>query len=71
MPTDPSDYARIALDIIAAIDAGDLRPGDRLPTHAQMAAQYETSTSTVKMALAYLDGAGRIRRRQGKGVYVA
>ncbi|MFI9639850.1 winged helix-turn-helix domain-containing protein [Micromonospora sp. NPDC051925] len=69
MPTTP-DYIRIADDIVAGVRARKLMPGDKLPSIAQMAADYEVGTSTIQMVYVRLEALRVIRRHQGKGVFV-
>jgi GntR family transcriptional regulator len=69
MPTTP-DYIRIADEIVAAVRARVLRPGDKLPSFAQMSQKYDVSPSTLQMAYVRLEALGVIRRHQGKGVFV-
>ncbi|MFU8852915.1 winged helix-turn-helix domain-containing protein [Micromonospora sp. SL1-18] len=69
MPTTP-DYIRIADDIIAAVKAKKLKPEDKLPSIAQMAADYKVGTSTIQMVYVRLEALGVIRRHQGKGIFI-
>ncbi|MBQ1074409.1 winged helix-turn-helix transcriptional regulator [Micromonospora sp. C31] len=69
MPTTP-DYIRIADDIIAGVKAQQLKPEDKLPSIAQMAADYKVGTSTIQMVYVRLEALRVIRRHQGKGVFV-
>ncbi|BCL12786.1 winged helix-turn-helix domain-containing protein [Micromonospora sagamiensis] len=69
MPTTP-DYLRIADDIIGAIREKKLRPEDKLPSIAQMAADYRVGTSTIQMVYVRLEALRVIRRHQGKGIFV-
>ena len=62
---------RLAARLIAQIDAGDLRPGDRLPTEAQLAQAHGVSRSVVREAVHQLKSRGLLRSRQGSGSYVA
>ena len=66
-----SDYQRIIDDIERRIAAGLLKSGDPLPSIRLMADQYETSQSTMKVALAILRARGIVRGQQGKATYVA
>lgn len=70
MPTTP-DYIRIADDIIAGVKAKKLKPEDRLPSIAQMAADYKVGTSTIQMVYVRLEALRVIRRHQGKGIFIA
>jgi DNA-binding GntR family transcriptional regulator len=65
------DYQRIIEDVKNKIAAGVLKPGDRLPSIRVMAGQYDTSQTTVKVALAILRAQGIVRGHQGKASYVA
>jgi GntR family transcriptional regulator len=69
MPTTP-DYIRIADDIIAGVKAKKLKPEDKLPPIAQMAADYKVGTSTIQMVYVRLEALGVIRRHQGKGIFI-
>lgn len=67
------DYERVYRDIrtrIAAREAGYL-PNERLPSIVALAAAYNTSPSTVKIALVILRETGFTVGRQGKGTFVA
>jgi GntR family transcriptional regulator len=72
MPQAPGrpPYERVAADVRAQIMAGDLTPGTRLPSTAQLVEQFGVSNTTVQKALAVLKGEGYLSSRQGKGVYV-
>lgn len=48
-----------------------LRPGDRLPTEAEIERRYRVSRATIRQALAELAAEGVIRRVQGLGTFVA
>jgi GntR family transcriptional regulator len=50
---------------------GNLAPGDMLPTQAELAAAAGVSLITVRRALEELERAGRVRRHQGVGTYLA
>ncbi|XTZ18213.1 winged helix-turn-helix domain-containing protein [Micromonospora echinospora] len=69
MPRTPV-YREIINDIRAAIESGQLKPGDRLPTIAQLCEQYQASSTPVKTAMRILEEAGLIETWQGKGMYV-
>lgn len=62
-------YQRIAREI--ALTLGGRDAGTRLPTEAQLCAQYACSRQTVRSALALLERQGLIVRRQGSGSYPA
>ncbi len=69
MPRMP-DYQRIASEIRAKIVAGELKPGDRLPSISQLQKQYEVSAQPVKSALLVLQTEGLVEGHQGRGVFV-
>jgi DNA-binding GntR family transcriptional regulator len=71
--SDPPQWGAraIADDIRRQIAAGNLRPGDRLPTRRELAERYRVSESTVTNALSRLDETGHTVGRQGQAVYVA
>ena len=50
---------------------GSLEPGSPVPTERELAAQMQTSRTTVRQALSELVVEGRLVRRQGSGTYVA
>ncbi|MEU5941143.1 winged helix-turn-helix domain-containing protein [Micromonospora sp. NPDC047548] len=64
------DYWRIADDVIADVRSKKLKPGDRLPSIAELRENYGVSHGTVQMAYARLEALRVIRRHQGKGVFV-
>lgn len=69
MPDDPA-YLRIAADLRARISAGELPPGGRLPTEAELRRQYAVSSTVAKWAISVLKGEGLVEGRRGSGVYV-
>jgi GntR family transcriptional repressor for pyruvate dehydrogenase complex len=62
---------RLALLLNQRIDAGELRPGDRLPTEQQLALAHGVSRTVVREAVHQLRSHDRLVSRQGSGVYVA
>lgn len=71
MPSTPPVYRTIMEDVRRRIAAGDLRPGDPLPTTEALAEQYDCGKTTVRAAIERLIDAGDLRGHQGRGVYVA
>ncbi len=69
MPTQP-DYVRISNAYAAAIVEGRLKPGDKLPTIAEMTERHSIGATTVKMVLVRLEARRLVRRHQGKGTFV-
>jgi GntR family phosphonate transport system transcriptional regulator len=64
-------WKSIADTLLAEIGAGHYRPGDRLPTEAQLAARFGVNRHTVRHALASLTETGLLHARRGSGVFVA
>jgi GntR family transcriptional repressor for pyruvate dehydrogenase complex len=62
---------RLAEVLMRQIDDGALRPGDRLPTEAQLSARHGVSRSVVREALQRVKSRGLLHSRQGSGVFVA
>jgi GntR family transcriptional regulator, transcriptional repressor for pyruvate dehydrogenase complex len=67
---DSKRYAVIAKQIRDWIEAGELRPGDRLPPLAELAEQFSCSRATIREALSTLRGQGLVEFRHGDGTYV-
>lgn len=64
-------YAQLREILIAAIDAGHWKPGDKMPTEAQLANSTPYSLGTVQKALRALVDKGLVTRSQGSGTYVS
>ena len=62
---------RLAARLLAQIERGTLKPGDRLPTEAQLCLAHGVSRSVVREAVHQIKSRGLLRSRQGSGVYVA
>ncbi len=52
------------------IQSGAFRPGDRIPSDAELVREFSVSRPTVARALQELERAGLVRRRPGSGTYV-
>ena len=63
-------YQQIADQLRAQIGAGALAPGQRLPSEPDLAAQYDASRNTVRLAIALLTNQGLVVSRQGLGTFV-
>lgn len=63
-------YRQIVEQIKAALAAGRLTPGDRLPTHRDLARELVVAPLTVKKAYDLLQTEGLILMAQGRGTFV-
>jgi DNA-binding GntR family transcriptional regulator len=64
-------YQQVHDLVLTIVAERGLRPGDRLPSTIELAEIAEVSTISVRRALDELERAGKIRRRQGLGTFVA
>jgi GntR family transcriptional regulator len=64
-------YQRIQGKIRKTIEAGDLRPGDAVPSERELARIHEVSLMTARHALASLEQEGAVERRRGVGTFVS
>jgi len=63
-------HHQVYLDLSSAMDDGEWKPGDRLPTERELAERYGCSLITVRRALSELVREGRIERTRGRGTFV-
>lgn len=63
-------YAQIASRLRMAVAAGELRPGDALPSVRRLAAQLRVNPATVVQAYRDLEAEGFLEMRQGAGTFV-
>lgn len=64
-------WKSIAGTLSSEIADGRYRPGDKLPTEAQLAARFGVNRHTVRHALSSLVAAGTVHTRRGAGAFVA
>jgi GntR family transcriptional regulator, histidine utilization repressor len=64
-------YEQIKQSLVREMDAGLLKPDDRVPSETQLSQTFETSRMTANRALKELAEEGRIVRIQGVGTFVA
>lgn len=64
-------YLAIKQYIHRAIKNGELKPGDRVPSEAELVAQFEVSRMTANRALRELQVAGTVIRKAGIGSFIA
>jgi len=70
VPATVPKYQQLASHFREKLEAGVLRPGDRLPSLSEMQVEYAASRPTVERAHALLEKDGLITRRHGAGVFV-
>jgi DNA-binding transcriptional MocR family regulator len=63
-------YRAIADEVAARIDAGELGPGARLPTHRDLAGTLGVTVGTVTRAYSDLERRGLVRGEVGRGTFV-
>lgn len=66
----PNLSAYLSQQILTMIRERQLRPGDRLPSAKDLAAQFSVATPTMREALRRLQATGIIDMRHGSGIYV-
>jgi DNA-binding FadR family transcriptional regulator len=64
-------YELVAEQVLELIAGLRLRPGDRMPTENEIAAQLGTSRTVVREAVKILSALGRVSAQKGRGLYVA
>src|ERR1700761_6268625 len=64
-------YEQVVAYVEELVTERGLVPGDMLPTYAELAASTGVSLITVRRALDELEKAGRVRRHQGLGTFLA
>jgi DNA-binding GntR family transcriptional regulator len=64
-------YQQVQELVLSIMVEQGMQPGDRLPSTVELADIAEVSTISVRRALDELERAGRIRRHQGLGTFVA
>jgi DNA-binding GntR family transcriptional regulator len=64
-------YKRIAAELRAKIEAGELRPGEQVPSANKLAEEHGVNRNTALRALKLLAGEGLITMEQGWGSFVS
>jgi GntR family transcriptional regulator of arabinose operon len=64
-------YQQVYATLRREIESGKWKPGDRLPTEADLVRTFHASRITVGRAVRDLQSAGLVQRRAGSGTYVA
>ena len=64
-------YQQISELLYREISAGHWRPGERLPTEAELSKSLQVAVGTLRKALTKLEEDGWLERKQGSGTYVS
>jgi len=64
-------YREIAAVLFAWMSDGRYRPGQQIPTEAELCAEFNVSRVTIRRALALLIARGALESRQGTGSFVS
>ena len=68
--SDEPVFRQVAEHLRSAVRRGQLRPGDQLPSEADLIAHYGIARMTVRQALGELRTEGLVVAEQGRGVFV-
>lgn len=63
------EYRRVADELRARIEGGDIALGEQLPTHAELVERFDVSRATIQKALKALQDERYVQSIQGKGVF--
>ena len=63
-------HEQVTQDLLARIQGGQLRPGEPLPTEAELCREYGVSRITIRRAVAVLVERRLVTRRRGVGSFV-
>lgn len=66
-----AQYRQLAADLRERIEAGEFRPGDRLPTNVELAEATGVTRVTVQQAIKLLKAEGVVETRRGGGTVVS
>ena len=61
---------QVAQALLARIESGQLKPGEKLPAEAMLAPEFGVSRTVVREAISRLKHGGLLESRQGSGVFV-
>src|SRR5262245_25365895 len=71
MPIEKPFPVGIAGNLLARIESGEWKPGERIPSIRDLAAEVGVSPFTVASAIQQLKSDGKLETIHGKGTYVA
>jgi LacI family transcriptional regulator len=66
----PTKHRQVFEHVLADIESGKLKDGERLPSEAELVKQFASSRPTVARALRDLQNLGLVDRKVGSGTYV-
>lgn len=64
-------YEQLAKVLAEAINSGHVAPGEKLPTHRELASRLQVNITTITRAMAMLQDAELVETRPGRGTRVA
>lgn len=64
-------YRQIMAQIMEALAVGALRPGDKLPSHRELAEELVIAPLTIKKAYDEMERLGFLETRRGRGTFVS
>src|SRR5580698_1753995 len=67
----PSAYQVVSRELRRSIVSGDLKPGNQLPSEAELAEQFGVNRSTVREGIRQLENDGFVRREGRKRLCVS
>ena len=70
-PTFSPLYRQIKALILQALESGEWRPGQAIPSEQELASRFSVSQGTVRKAIDEMAAENLLVRKQGKGTYVA
>ena len=70
-PTFSPLYRQIKALLVQLLQSGEWRPGEMIPSEAELAQRFSVSQGTVRKAIDELAAENLLIRRQGKGTFVA
>ena len=70
-PTFSPLYRQIKSLMLQALEAGEWRPGQAIPSEQELAARFSVSQGTVRKAIDEMAADNLLVRKQGKGTFVA
>ncbi len=64
-------YLQLKSVLEEKIDKRELKPGDQLPSEAEICEEFRVSRTVVRQALKDLEYSGLVRKRKGKGTFIS